>query len=246
MRETGDKGSDVRKRRSGSMRMLRLAVILLGVGLVLGTGAARAQEDDDQTDDRTFERRLIDNLMSGLGGKGPADKEIEYRERSPLVLPSNVNQLPPPETKKQALAPNWPKDPDIAARKAARELAKQKPKTPEEARRPLMPSELATRGGREKVTRDDTGFGSTSTSKSSIMLMPSQLGYTGGLFSSVLGGSNKSETETFTTEPEREELTQPPAGYQTPSPNFAYGTGPAKAPIEVCDPTTARCEKRWQ
>jgi hypothetical protein len=37
---------------------------------------------------------------------------------------------------------------------------------------------------------------------------------------------NKSETAEFKGEPTRESLTQPPAGYQTPSPNFAYGTGP--------------------
>ena len=43
-------------------------------------------------------------------------------------------------------------------------------------------------------------------------------------FSSLFGG-NKTETAEFKGEPPREALTQPPPGYQTPSPNFAYGTG---------------------
>ena len=40
---------------------------------------------------------------------------------------------------------------------------------------------------------------------------------------------NKSETAEFKGEPTRDSLTQPPAGYQTPSPNFAYGTGPKES-----------------
>jgi hypothetical protein len=59
------------------------------------------------------------------------------------------------------------------------------------------------------------------------MLSPSQLGYNGGLMG--LFGGNKAESTPFTGEPTRETLTQPPTGYQTPSPNFAYGTGPKES-----------------
>ena len=55
-------------------------------------------------------------------------------------------------------------------------------------------------------------------------LSPSQLGFTSKL--GDLFGTNKSQTAPFTGEPDRENLTQPPTGYQTPSPNYAYGTGP--------------------
>jgi hypothetical protein len=55
-------------------------------------------------------------------------------------------------------------------------------------------------------------------------LSPSQLGFDGSLFGLLKGGS-KTETKEFKEEPARESLVQPPPGYQTPSPNYAYGTG---------------------
>ena len=124
MRETGSNGADKFKSSRLRTRALRLAAVLLGIGLVIGAGPVRADDDED-ADDRTFERKIMDNLMSGLGAKRIEDGGIDYRERSPLVVPSKI-ELPPPQTGKAKLAPNWPKDPDEAERKAARELAKQK------------------------------------------------------------------------------------------------------------------------
>ena len=43
------------------------------------------------------------------------------------------------------------------------------------------------------------------------------------------GIRGKQETAKFVKEPERSELSQPPAGYQTPSPNYAYGAGPMES-----------------
>ena len=60
------------------------------------------------------------------------------------------------------------------------------------------------------------------------ILSPSQLGFTGGL-SGIFGGGSKTETATFNGEPTRDTLTMPPSGYQTPSSNFAYGTGPKES-----------------
>src|SRR5262249_62078995 len=55
---------------------------------------------------------------------------------------------------------------------------------------------------------------------------PSDLGYTGGIFGSLFG--NKQESAEFTTEPPRTSLTEPPVGYQTPSPNQPYAAKPEK------------------
>ena len=69
-------------------------------------------------------------------------------------------------------------------------------------------------------------------------LSPSQLGYSGG-FSGMFGG-NKAETAPFKGEPTRESLTQPPSGYQTPSPNFAYGTGPKESLNKEYNPAAGK------
>lgn len=59
------------------------------------------------------------------------------------------------------------------------------------------------------------------------ILSPSQLGFSNNMFSSMLGG-NKEEAVQFKGEPTRDSLTMPPTGYQTPSPNYKYGSGPIK------------------
>jgi hypothetical protein len=43
--------------------------------------------------------------------------------------------------------------------------------------------------------------------------------------SGYLSRNPKPEVGQFKGEPARETLTQPPPGYQTPSPNYAYGVG---------------------
>ncbi|MEH2510667.1 hypothetical protein V1291_002021 [Nitrobacteraceae bacterium AZCC 1564] len=248
MRETDGNGSGATSSKPHLLlwpkmwAAVRLAAVLLGVGLVLGAGPVRAQDEED---DRTFEQKFMDNIMSGLGAKRMEDSGIEYRERSPLVVPSKID-LPPPETGKPKLAPNWPKDPDEAERKAAREARKQKPVSPEEARMPLMPSELATRAPKgSSKTVDDSSPGSNSSGRPR-MLMPSELGYVGGLFTNPFS-SKKKEAAKFEKEPDRDELTQPPIGYQTPSPNFAYGLGDGKQkpPKMVCDSGSGKCENIW-
>lgn len=245
MRQTGPRNSSEQAPSRPSMRALRIAAIVLGIGLVIGAGQVRAQDDVDEEADsqKSFERGILDNVMSSIGGRRIEDGTIKYRERSPLVIPSKTDQLPPPESRKAKLAPNWPKDPDEAERKRAREEANKPAMTPEQARMPLMPSELAAKQPRKGRTDTTAASESNNPSSSSFMLSPSQLGYNGGIFSNPFG-SSKEEKATFTGEPERGELTEPPKGYQTPSPNFAYGTGPSKGTELVCDSASGKCEKR--
>ena len=192
----------------------------LGIGLVLAAGPARAQDDDDE--DKTFEEKIIEGIMSGIGATNMDNRGIDYRERSPLVVPPKLN-LPPPENAKADIRdPNWPKDPDEARRKAAIAARKtEKAKNPYEDARPLTPAELNVgRTAAPVRTNNDPVQPGVNTNP---ILSPSQLGFD-GKFSNLFGG-NKPETVPFKGEPTRESLTQPPPGYQTPSPNFAYGTG---------------------
>src|ERR1700676_5376966 len=207
-----------------SSRALRLAVAALGVGLVMTAGAVRAQDADDE--DKTFEEKIIEGIMAGIGGTNMDNRGIDYRERSPLVVPPKLDLPPPAADAAEVKDPNWPKDPDVARRKAAIAARKKAKPNEIEAARILTPSELnAGRTAPQSHASDDPV--QPGNSLNNPILSPSQLGFTGG-FSSLFGG-NKAEVAPFKGEPTRESLTQPPSGYQTPSPNFAYGTGPKES-----------------
>src|SRR5437763_11623760 len=158
------------------MRGMRLAVVALGVGLVLMAGAARAE--DDEEDDKTFEEKIIEGIMSGIGGTNMENRGIDYRERSPLVVPPKLD-LPPPETVKTEIKdPNWPKDPDEQRRKAAVAARKKANKDPMEAARVLTPSELNV--GKKAAPARTNGDPIQPGTSSNPSLSPAQLGFTGG------------------------------------------------------------------
>ena len=224
-------------------RAMRFAAIALGIGLVMASGPVRAA-DDEEEDDRTFEEKIIGNIMSGLGATNMENKGIDYRERSPLVVPPKLS-LPPPASANEVKAPNWPKDPDEARRKAAiaerKKQNKQKVEDPRTAFRPLTPDELNVGGKSAAVASSSKSNDPVQpgTSQNNPILSPSQLGFNGG-FGSLMFGGNKTETAPFKGEPERSTLTQPPPGYQTPSPNFAYGTGPKESLNKEYNPAAGK------
>lgn len=223
MRSSETSGSMVRDLRWGFWRALKLSAVALGIGLVMSAGPARAGDGDDDDDDgMTFEERIIDNLMSGIGAKSMEKPGIEYRERSPLVVPPKLD-LPPPATQAKA-APNWPKDPEEKRRKEAIAARKKANKATEnwQAAQPLTPAEMnAAKAAAPERTNNDPIQPGTNSNPS---LSPAQLGFSGGLWGMLKGG-NSSESAQFTTEPPRQSLVEPPPGYQTPSPNYAYGAG---------------------
>jgi hypothetical protein len=218
-----------------SSRALRLAVAALGIGLVMTAGAARAQQADE--DDKTFEEKVIEGIMAGIGGTNMENRGIDYRERSPLVVPPKLDLPPPVASSSEVKDANWPKDPDEARRKAAIAARKKSKPDPIEAGRILTPSELdaARTAPQARADNDPVQPGNSNTNP---ILSPSQLGYNGG-FSGLFGG-NKSESAPFKGEPTRESLTQPPSGYQTPSPNFAYGTGPKESLNKEYNPAAGK------
>lgn len=226
----------MRQTWTASLRVAACALVG-AVLLIAHSGHAFAEDDDD--DDLTFEQKMIRNLMGGIGATGTGNG-IEYRERSPLVIPPSRN-LPAPETDAAAKpATNWPNDPEKRRKTAKKE---KKPMNVQETRmwndpgRALTPDEL--RNGRApdgSSTVRKPGDGSNGDD-GGRPLLPSALGYTGGLFGSIWGNT-KEETATFTGEPPRASLTAPPTGYQTPSPNQPYGIGAQKftpKPINPAD-----------
>jgi hypothetical protein len=194
--------------------MLRLSygMALALALLVAAHGVARAEDDDD-----AFDKKIFRSFLEGLGLRD-RDVGIDYRERSPLVIPPS-RDLPSPQNDAVAVAnPAWPKDPD-AARALAAKKSKGQILSWEEFARPLTPAELnkgRTRGRKAEAP------GSSQNTGLVERLMPSELGYKGGLFGSVFG-SKKEDIVQFKGEPPRAALTEPPVGYRTPSPNQPYG-----------------------
>src|SRR5260370_4521382 len=130
-------GRTVQKSSRALTRALRLAAMALGIGLVMTAGAVRAQEDDE--DDKTFEEKIIEGIMAGIGGTNMENKGIEYRERSPPGVPPQIDLPPPASASADVKAPNWPQDPDEQRRKPPIAGPKKDNQDPAEARRARTP-----------------------------------------------------------------------------------------------------------
>jgi hypothetical protein len=166
-----------------------------GIALaVIGSAAVRAGDGDDTGSDRPY-AKFFNNMLNkiGLGDQGSG---IEYQERPPLVVPPN-RDLPAPTAGGSPSAKNaaWPSDPD--AKKRAGDRSKQKERsvlTEEKATGPTSQPDGTQSGMWDKMT---------------------------GWTKSITG--NSKESATFLHEPSRTTLTDPPAGYRTPSPSQPYG-----------------------
>src|SRR3954467_4554287 len=112
------------------------------LALPLAASAQQAQDDDDDT----FEQKIIKNILGGMG-VNVGQPGIDYRERSPLVIPP-TRELPPPHAAGTAARnPAWPREPDhkIAvrsrpnARASAEEPGTESALNPDELRRGTNP-----------------------------------------------------------------------------------------------------------
>jgi hypothetical protein len=203
------------------------AAALLAATMTFGGGTAAWAADEEE--DEAFDTKIIRQFLHGLGlrrdGAG-----IDYRERSPLVVPPS-RDLPAPETGSVAeKTAAWPNDPDV---KRAKELkaARKKPRKDIESEesRPELPSQLGPRHATTPPWQLPTGDTKDPTVPSTAAELKSKSIFNlGGLMGS------KQESATFTREPPRTSLIEPPPGYRTPSPTQPYGIGPAK--IEATNP----------
>jgi hypothetical protein len=167
-------------------------------------------------------------LQKILGAAGllelPKDP-IDYQERSPLVVPPSAT-LPPPSNVGDVakLNPEWPADPDW---RRARDGAAQSKISPEERRGNFYPwggnvkvedmSRVNPAKPDKKKGNDPSGGYVTAGEEAKAgaeRYSPSQLGFRGW---------GKKDSVSFTGEPERSLLTEPPTGYRVPSPNAPYG-----------------------
>jgi hypothetical protein len=185
----------------------------LGAVLLLAAVPARAQEDN--APDVQFMRKMLGSL--GLRDNTP---NIDYHERSPLVIPPS-SALPPPAAAGVS-NPNWPVDPEVKEARA-RAAETTKPGTTGDMiyddGRVLSPAEMAKGRAKRPVI---TGTPNEIDRQSS----PRELGApTVWTFFGKAFGPVKEESAKFTGEPARTSLIEPPVGYQTPSSTQPYGVG---------------------
>ena len=215
-------------------RTCSLVVISLSLGLAMSAAPARAGDDD-----RTFTEKVTDGFYGMIRGTNMDNRGIDYRERSPLVVPPTLDLPPPASASADVPIANWPKDPDERQRKAV--IAAKKKNAPPPARvqvtaaggqvqpiniaPPVEPQQAAAPGTtRPAYASDRNGTALTDP----VYDKPGDL-FTGGaadLANDVglgnLFGTTKAVPVEPGTEPARQALTQPPVGYQTPSPDYAY------------------------
>lgn len=210
-------GREIGRRKPMRVRLAYVAGGAALTAVVVCAGSAARAGDDDVSSSTS----LYDRLLQVIGVEGGAN--IQYSERSPLVVPP-TRDLPPPQAD-AAPPPDWPHDPDVARRTQAK--AKEKPKPhPDyaiDSARPLRPDELRGSGA--------PGSGGTaSASSDGDVARPKKSIFDFSFF-------HKEEYATFTGEPARTSLTDPPPGYMTPSPDQPYGIGPEQKKYKI--PTVA-------
>jgi hypothetical protein len=192
---------------------------LLCVPATLSAYAQDSSEDED-----TFEQKIIKNILGGMG-VDVGRPGIDYRERSPLVLPP-TSDLPPPEANLVDRNPAWPKEqqkkktasaPRVNLRAGAEDPGTSAAMTPDELRRGAKPTNSRIADPSQSGSVEDPNVGRP--------MRPNELGTTKNILSWGNLWGYTPEQVPFPGEPSRSSLTQPPPGYQTPSPGAPYGIG---------------------
>jgi hypothetical protein len=148
-------------------------------------------------------------------------EDIDYRERAPLVVPPEGN-LPAPRNPQDISKnyPDWPVDQEIVRKRKKAERDRIPSSISDEAffYGRLLPQSELRRGTAASGTASDGPSSSTAGAELASgreRYSPSELGFRGWF--------TKEKPMVFTEEPARTRLTEPPAGYRTPSPNAPYG-----------------------
>lgn len=214
---------------SERLRLTRAAfgaalALALCVGGIATKAHAQSKDNEEEVED-TADTKFFKNILKGFGLQDGTEKGIEYHERSPLVVPPTIN-LPPPETGNTAAAnPAWPKDPDVKRATAVKKKARTRTPGEDEAEsmRMLTAAEMAPVSKAKRAEADGPPAPPPPGGARPEQLTPSQLGHEGFTLGSVFGGRDGKEVK-FVREPDRQALTDPPAGLRTPSPKYTYGT----------------------
>jgi hypothetical protein len=212
--------------------LIRAALTGLSAVVLIAAAAPGARADDEEDDKADFGTSFLRNVLSSVGlQRSDSRPDINYRERSPLVVPPKID-LPPPEAPSTANDPRWPTDPDVKRRREAATARKREVfDSSIEDSRLMTPAEISrgrVAGGNAKAAPRGNRDVDETVLPASEMTKGSRKSGIMSIFRS------EPETATFVAEPPRTALTEPPVGYRTPSAGQAYGLGQA-APAQPYD-----------
>jgi hypothetical protein len=181
-----------------------LAVSALALSLGLSGAPALALEDDGKAS-------VLESVFDlVLPGDQPVEGTIQYRERAPLVVPSNRKALPAPQEPATKRVQSWPKDQEIA-RKEAEKRANEKERV-DEVWNPVSRTEL------DRIrTSKVQGPGSDRECNEPLGRPCNQEAFWKELRSVKSSGTDDKIILEAGKEPPRKSLTEPPSGYRKPT-----------------------------
>lgn len=164
----------------------------------------------------------LGKMLLGIEDEKP---EIEYRERAPLVVPPKT-ELPAPRERASAANPNWPKDPDVAARKAAEEARKRPAKEDVGLSKNPLLSVDEMRAGRKPGAGVPTGPERNMVDRPQLSVDEMR---------ELDAKTRVSESRPTGVEPPRRWLTDPPTGYRKAAPGAPVSV-PKEGPARILSP----------
>ncbi len=186
--------------------------------------SALAADDDD--DNELLDVKIFRGILNGLGLRRDG-KAIDYRERSPLVLPREQG---PCRRRKTTLRPRRPPIGRTIRTSSARSRRKEAKRNP----KPKIDMEDEARCCRARSARSqgpatrESGQTTPRAARSSRRPRRARRQSSAPRISGRKVWAPKEEYQTFTGEPPRTSLIDPPAGYRTPSPNQPYRRRPGR------------------
>ncbi len=149
----------------------------------------------------------IKNLLGSMGIISPEKDPIRYRERAPLVLPPKMELRAPASGESYASNPQWPNDPDVAARNR-RAAEQRRPVTESEVRRMSDNNPRLTideiRAGRNP---NGPGPGRHKSDRDGVWMSPTEL----------TAGPKSGNDQVASATPVRRTLTDPPSVMRAPT-----------------------------
>ncbi len=219
---------------TGSIRSVCIGVAT--AALALGLGACTQTTYGTGT---TAGMQTLQDIAGIADMGGPKKAQIKYAARPKIVAPPPGTPLPPPGSDQQAVASNWPKDPDaetqrVKAEAAAREkycadrLNKDKPECRDPGWRLPVAEQAADTSRQPSQTILNQNIDPAERAHSS----PAQDAQAKKLFADARGQVAVDENG----KPIRRYLTDPPSDYREPDPS---------APVEI-DTTKLKKKKKWK